>query len=45
MIVNGADLGFPLVTGDYQQDMIYDGLHPTAAGHKMYCDAICGILL
>jgi hypothetical protein len=44
-VINGADLGFPSKQGAYQQAMIYDNLHPTVQGHKMYADAVSGILL
>lgn len=44
-VIDGIDLGFPDVQGAYQQAVIYDNLHPTVQGHKMYADAVSGILL
>lgn len=44
-VIDGKDLGFPEKQGAYQEAMIYDNLHPTVQGHKMYADAVEGILL
>lgn len=48
-VVNGASLGFPNKHGanlnTFSYKMIFDGVHPTADGHKMYARSLAGKLL
>ena len=48
-VVNGASLGFPTKHGNnlntFSYKVIYDGVHPSAAGHRMYANSLCGKLL
>ena len=45
LVIDGRDLGFPDKRGSYQQDIMYDHVHPTKQGHQLYADAMAGILL
>lgn len=40
-VIEGKDFGFPENEGIAQQLFVYDGLHPTQAGHVMYANNIC----
>ena len=48
-VVDGASLGFPDKHGanlnTFSYKMIYDGVHPTVEGHKMYARSLAGKLL
>lgn len=44
-VVDGSKMGFPMEPGYYQSIVIADGLHPSPAGHTLYANYLCGILL
>lgn len=48
-VINGASLGFPTKHGNnlnaFSYKVIYDGVHPSATGHRMYANSLCGKLL
>ena len=44
-VVDGSQLGFPAEEGGFQETMLEDGVHPTAAGHDFYAQNLCGVLL
>lgn len=44
-VVDGSKIGFPIGSGNYQNIMITDGVHPTELGHKFYANSLKGILL
>lgn len=48
-VVDGTSLGFPDKHGanlnTFSYKMIWDGVHPTVDGHKMYARSLCGKLL
>lgn len=48
-VVDGTSLGFPDKHGanlnTFSYKMIWDGVHPTVDGHRMYANSLCGKLL
>ena len=48
-VVDGTSLGFPDKHGanlnTFSYKMVWDGVHPTVDGHKMYARSLCGKLL
>ena len=43
-VVDGSKFAFPLVRGAYQEFIMYDGVHPTKIGHRMYFNTVYQLL-
>ena len=44
-VLNGENFGFPLNTGEYQQLVLKDNLHPTAIGNELYYKKMISLLI